>query len=455
MLGIAFAIFILVEGVLLYAVLRFRRRKGHEGEGVPLHGSNRLELAWTVIPALIVFWLAAVSGQVIFRLDAPPEDALRVRVVARQFSWQFEYPEYGVSTSELNVPIDVPVELELISMDVIHSFWVPAFRLKQDALPMRETRLNFTATIVGEYPVVCAELCGAGHAVMRTRVFCSGARDLCLLACGGGRMSTRRGFIRHGAHRWVDYFTFNTDHKVIGVQYLASTLVFFLFAGLLALVIRYELLDPAATLNANAYNATFTLHGSVMIFLFVIPVMAGFANYLIPLMIGADDMAFPRLNALSFWLLILGGLTMVSGNFVGQADTGWTAYAPLSLQAPDGQTLWAIGAIIVGTSSTIGAINFLVTLGTMRTPGLTLERLPLFCWGMIATSIMVILATPVLTTALALLVLERMASMTFFAVTGGGDPLSWQNLFWFLLAPGRIHHDPASDGTDFRNPAGI
>jgi len=171
MLGIAFAIFLLVEGVLLYAVLRFRRRKGHEGEGVPIHGSNRLELAWTVIPALIVFWLSAVSGQVIFRLDAPPVDAVRVRVVARQFSWQFEYPEYGVSSHELNVPIDVPVELELISMDVIHSFWVPAFRLKQDAIPMRETRLNFTATIAGEYPVVCAELCGAGHAAMRTRVF--------------------------------------------------------------------------------------------------------------------------------------------------------------------------------------------------------------------------------------------------------------------------------------------
>ena len=187
-------------------------------------------------------------------------------------------------------------------------------------------------------------------------------------------MSKRRGIVRHGAHSWVDYFTFNTDHKVIGVQYLASTFVFFIFAGVLALIIRYELLDPTPTLNPNEYNATFTLHGSVMIFLFVIPVMAGFANFLIPLMIGADDMAFPRLNALSFWLLILGGITIVSGNFLGPADTGWTAYAPLSLQAPDGQTLWAIGAIIIGTSSTIGAINFVVTMGTMRAPGLTLGR---------------------------------------------------------------------------------
>jgi len=248
-------------------------------------------------------------------------------------------------------------------------------------------------------------------------------------------MSTHRGFVRHGAHGWSDYFTFNTDHKVIGVQYLVSTLLFFLYAGLLALVIRFELLDPAPTLNANAYNAAFTLHGSVMIFLFVIPVMAGFANYLIPLMIGADDMAFPRLNALSFWLLMLGGLIIVSGNFLGPANTGWTAYAPLSLQAPDGQTLWAIGVIIIGTSSTMGAINFLVTIGTLRAPGLTLLRLPLFCWGMISTSLMVVLATPVLTTAMALLVLERVAEMTFFAAARGGDPLSWQNLFWFYSHP--------------------
>ncbi len=170
MLGIAFAIFLLVEGVLLYAVLRFRRRKGHEGEGLPLHGSNRLELAWTFIPTLIVFWLSAVSAQVIFRLDVTPQDPLRVRLVARQFSWQFEYPEHGVTSPDLNVPVGQPVILELISLDVIHSFWVPAFRLKEDALPMRETRLNFTASSVGEYPVVCAELCGAGHALMRTRV---------------------------------------------------------------------------------------------------------------------------------------------------------------------------------------------------------------------------------------------------------------------------------------------
>lgn len=168
MLGIAFAVFLLVEGVLLYAVLRFRRRGDHEGSGVPIHGSNRLELAWTFIPALIVFWLAAVSSQVIFALNQSPQDALRVRVVARQFTWQFEYPEHGITSPELHLPLGQPVELELVSLDVIHSFWVPAFRLKEDALPMMDTSLNITASAIGRYPVVCAELCGAGHAIMRT-----------------------------------------------------------------------------------------------------------------------------------------------------------------------------------------------------------------------------------------------------------------------------------------------
>ena len=241
--------------------------------------------------------------------------------------------------------------------------------------------------------------------------------------------------VRHGAGSWRDYFAFNTDHKVIGVQYLVTTFVFFLFGGLLAMILRYELLDAESTLDPGAYNAIFTLHGSAMIFLWVIPVMAGFANFLIPLMVGAADMAFPRLNALSFWLLVFGGLTILSGNFLGQADTGWTAYAPLSLQAPVGQTFWALGALLVGTSSLMGAINFLVTIFTMRTSGLSLDRMPLFCWAIIATSLIVLLATPVLSAALLLLVLERTLGMAFFRIESLGDPITWQNLFWFYSHP--------------------
>ena len=170
MLGIAAAVFLLVLGALLYAVFRFRRRPGHQGEGIPIRGSNRLELAWTFMPALIVFWLAAYSSQVLVRIHDHRHAPLVVEVTARQFVWQFEYPASGISSPELHVPAGSPVQLELVAQDVIHSLWVPAFRLKQDALPHTSTFLSFTATTPGEFPIVCAELCGPGHAVMRSRV---------------------------------------------------------------------------------------------------------------------------------------------------------------------------------------------------------------------------------------------------------------------------------------------
>ena len=170
MLGIAAAVFLLVLGALMYALFRFRRRPGHQGEGIPIRGSNRLELAWTFMPALIVFWLAAYSSQVLVRIHEHRHSPLVVEVTARQFVWQFEYPAYGITSTELHVSAGSPVQLDLIAQDVIHSLWVPAFRLKQDALPQRSTFLSFTATTPGEFPIVCAELCGAGHAVMRSRV---------------------------------------------------------------------------------------------------------------------------------------------------------------------------------------------------------------------------------------------------------------------------------------------
>ena len=245
---------------------------------------------------------------------------------------------------------------------------------------------------------------------------------------------TPQGWVRHGAHSLGDYFTFNTDHKVIGIQYLVTTFIFFMAGGILALLMRFELLTPAADLNPATYNSLFTIHGSIMIFLWVIPALAGFGNYLIPLMVGADDMAFPRLNAVSFWLLVLGGLTVLAGYLFGQADSGWTAYPPLSVQAPDGQNTWIIGVIILGFSSMFGAINFMVTIAFMRAPGLTPGRLPLFCWSIIATSFLQLGATPVLTAALLALLLERTLGMQFFA-PGVGDPVLWQHLFWFYSHP--------------------
>jgi cytochrome c oxidase subunit 1 len=235
---------------------------------------------------------------------------------------------------------------------------------------------------------------------------------------------------------WRRYFTWNTDHKVIGVQYLVTTFCFFLLGGVLAMLVRAELARPGQDLfNGTEYNRFLTNHGSVMLFLWIIPVLAGFGNYLIPLMIGARDMAFPRMNALSFWLIPLGGSIMLASFFVGAAEAGWTAYAPLSTQTPLGQTLWAISIIILGTSSLLGAINFVTTVFTMRAEGMTFWHLPLFVWGILATSLLVLLATPVLTAGLVLIAMDRIAGTVFFSVANGGDPILWQNMFWFYSHP--------------------
>jgi cytochrome c oxidase subunit I len=246
----------------------------------------------------------------------------------------------------------------------------------------------------------------------------------------------RRGFVRHGAVSWVDYFTFNTDHKVIGIQYIAFAFFFFILGGLLAMVIRTELALPGQQIvGGNTYNQMFTLHGTFMIFFWIIPVLIGVANYVVPLSLGQQDMAFPRLNALSFWLNIPAAIFMLAAFAVGGAESGWTAYPPLSLQTTSGQTLWAISLQFVGFSSMFGAINFLVTIFNMRAPGMTLTRIPLFAWSVVATAIIILMGTPMLSAALFMLIFSRILGMQFFAATSGGDPLMWQNMFWFYSHP--------------------
>ena len=166
MLGIAAAIFLLVEGIIIFSAFRFRRKKGEEGDGLPIHGSNRLEVAWTIIPVLIVLWLGAYSYQIFAQIQTLPPEAMTVEVVSRQFQWEFRYPDLDLTTNDLYIPEGKPIRLKITSADVIHSFWVPAFRVKQDAIPMHETETYFTANAPGRYRVVCAELCGVGHARM-------------------------------------------------------------------------------------------------------------------------------------------------------------------------------------------------------------------------------------------------------------------------------------------------
>jgi cytochrome c oxidase subunit I len=246
----------------------------------------------------------------------------------------------------------------------------------------------------------------------------------------------RRGFVRHGAVTWRDFFTFNTDHKVIGIQYVAFAFFFFIVGGLLAMVVRAELALPGQqVVGGSTYNQMFTLHGTFMIFFWIIPVLIGLANYVVPLSLGQQDMAFPRLNALSFWLNIPGAIFMLAAFATGGAESGWTAYPPLSLQTTTGQTLWAVSLQFVGFSSMFGAINFLVTIFNMRPPGMTLSRIPLLAWSVVATSIIILLGTPMLSAALFLLIFSRVFGMQFFSATSGGDPLMWQNMFWFYSHP--------------------
>src|SRR5688500_8849662 len=202
----------------------------------------------------------------------------------------------------------------------------------------------------------------------------------------------------HGAHSWKDYFRVNTDHKVIGVQYVVTALFFMFVGGALAEVVRAELAQPGQqVVDPNTYNGLFSVHASLMIFLVVIPIFAGLANYVLPLMIGAPDMAFPRLNALSYWLLPVAGVMMMASFLVpdsGAFNTGWTAYTPLSADAPLGQNFFTIGVQFAGTSSIMTALNFLVTIITMRAPGMTFWRMPLLVWANFTTSLLVVIATP-------------------------------------------------------------
>jgi cytochrome c oxidase subunit 1 len=242
----------------------------------------------------------------------------------------------------------------------------------------------------------------------------------------------------HGARTWKDYFRVNTDHKVIGVQYVVHSFVYFLIAGLFAMLMRVQLAQPGGKfVDANTYNGLFSVHATLMIFLFVIPVFAGLANFVLPLMIGAPDMAFPRLNALSFWLLPVAGLLLLGSFFApgGSFASGWTAYAPLSTTAPIGQAFFTLGVQFAGASSIATALNFLVTIITMRAPGMSFFRMPLLVWANFSTSLLVVIATPFIAASQFFVLLDRGLGFNFFNAGQGGNVLLYQNVFWFYSHP--------------------
>jgi len=263
----------------------------------------------------------------------------------------------------------------------------------------------------------------------------------------------------HAAHElgFVRTYVFSSDHKMVARQFLFMGLFMMIIGGLLAMLIRYQLAwpetpvpglgwllrDTEGVLPPEAYNMAFTMHATLMIFFVIMPILAGaFGNFCIPLMIGARDMAFPRLNMLSIWMAFLSGAVMLAGFFVpqGHAASGWTAYAPLSAVPAYtgvnwGQNLWLISLFILTLSSLMGAINYITTVINMRAPGMTFFRMPLVVWSLFITAILLLLALPVLMSATAMLLFDRTLGTHWFLPDGGGEPLLWQHLFWFFGHP--------------------
>ncbi len=266
---------------------------------------------------------------------------------------------------------------------------------------------------------------------------------------------------------FLQTYVFSQDHKVIGIQYAVTAMLFLLFGFSLMMLMRWSLAFPGASLpvignllgQTNApggimlpefYNQLGAMHGTIMVFLGVVPLaVGGFGNFVLPLQIGAPDMAFPRLNMFSYWAFFLGGVVMIASFFApgGAANSGWTSYAPLSVIATQGQTWWLIGMIFLITSSLLGAINFIVTAIQLRAPGLSFMRLPFFVWAQLVTAFLLLLAFPPLEAAGVLQLMDRLVGTSFFMpaglvvtdqpleYSGGGSPLLWQHLFWFLAHP--------------------
>ena len=478
--------------------------------------------------------------------------------------WKIQHSNGRKEIDELHVPLGTPIKLQMTSEDVIHSFFVPAFRLKQDVVPGRYSEQWFTPTQLGEYHLFCAEYCGTSHALMGGRVVvmspgdyakwsanaalddlpeAAGARLFTAygcIACHGQQAPTLAGIfnkeqlmqdgqrvkadeaylresilaprakivagygplmpsydgqlseeqlfdliayiksiqspapgtapaaapppapgrrcamttarrsipppphLRRPAHHLHEHGTtlrswlLTTDHKRIALLYLGAITIFFAIGGAAATLIRLELFTPEADLlKADTYNRMFTIHGIIMVWFFLIPsIPAVLGNFLIPMMIGARDMAFPKLNLLSWYLFIIGGFFTFLALVVGGVDTGWTFYTPLSTTYANGYVvLVVVGIFIAGFSSILTGVNFIVSIHMLRAPGLTWFRLPLFIWSNYATSIILVLATPVLAITLALLGIERVFHVGIFNPALGGDPILFQHLFWFYNHP--------------------
>lgn len=250
-----------------------------------------------------------------------------------------------------------------------------------------------------------------------------------------GSFMTKKNYLneKQGILSWA----FTLDHKRIGIMYLAAIFFFFLIGGLFALALRTELLRPAKTfIDAQTYNQFFTLHGAIMVFMVIVPgIPASLGNFVLPLQLGAKDVAFPRINLMSYYIYVIGSIFAIGSIILGAIDTGWTFYAPYSFSAQGKVVLMVTAVFILGFSSIFTGLNFIATVHKLRAPGMTWFRMPLFVWGIYATSIIQVMATPVLGITLALIIVERLVGIGIFNPVLGGDPVLFQHFFWFYSHP--------------------
>ena len=387
----------------------------------------------------------------------------------------------------LVVPQGVKVRVLLTSADVIHAWWVPDFGIKRDAIPGFINELWFTADQAGTYRGQCAELCGRDHGFMPvvvevkpraefdtwlaaqkqalqaagdqpSRVAVSvpppgrrgraghaagqhGARNMSAThshAATAPGAATHDHHDEHGPPQGIARWLFTTNHKDIGTMYLVFSLVMFLIGGSMALVIRAELFEPGMQLvDPGFFNTMTTVHALIMVFGAVMPATVGLANWMIPLQIGAPDMALPRMNNFSFWLLVAAFTLLILSLFMpgGGPAAGWTLYPPLVLQTGDALPLAIFAIHLAGASSIMGAINIIVTIMNMRAPGMTLLKMPLFVVTWLITAYLLIAVMPVFAGAVTMLLTDHFFGTTFFAAAGGGDPVLYQHIFWFFGHP--------------------